>query len=237
MLIASNELKKQAIEKSGVQDLFETSFWYNFAYTDYGGTFWDKVCIAYFKQNFPDNFVFENCGWNGENGILFNTPEDTNLVEDFREATENYLLGYGNLEELYTEMEWEQTKGDFKWFLDDLQRDYFIKAGSLDFLLDNYFGYFPMYPNGLDFCYSYLETDLKKENLIFPLYGNDLFESLFLMFPDNLEEEMSKENNIICPNHDIDIEELEFDTQEIEEFFGCHFSINQYNDFCVNWNE
>lgn len=241
-MYASNELKQKAIEKSGVSNLFETSFWYNFAYTDYGGTFFDKVCIAYFRENCPDNFVSEKTGWRGENGILFNTPDDTNLVEDFREATANYLLGYGNLEEFYYEMQWEQTEKDFECFLEDLKRDYFVKSGTLNYLLDNYSGYFSMQANSLDFCYSKLEKDLKKENWIFPLHGNELFESLSLMFPSDLEEEMAKENNIICPyqhlkQNDMDIEEMEFDIQDIEKFFGCFFSVNQYNDFCVNWNE
>lgn len=240
MLIATENLKEQAIEKSGIENLFETNFWYNFAYTDYGGDFWDKVCIRYFRENYPDNFVHEVCGWNGENGILFNTQDNTNLVEDFREATEKYLLGFGDLESFYSEIEYEQTEQSFKYFLEDTQRDYFVKAKTLDYLVDHYMGDFSMLPNDLDFCHEDLQKNLLEENLIFNLYGNDLFETLIVLF-DDVETELSKENNILCSNLHLpvyeDVEQFEFDLQDIENFFGCTFSVNQYNDFCVNWNE
>lgn len=44
----------------------------NFAYTDYGGSFLDKVIISYFlerrslyKEYYPENIVHEEASWNG----------------------------------------------------------------------------------------------------------------------------------------------------------------------------
>lgn len=37
----------------------------NFAYTDYGGLFLDKVIIYY-----PENIVHEETSWNGENAFI-----------------------------------------------------------------------------------------------------------------------------------------------------------------------
>lgn len=236
-MYATEELKKQAIQKSGVSNLFETKFWYNFAYTNYGGTFFDKVCIAYFRENFPDNFVSEKTGWGGENGILFNTPDDTNLVEDFREVTANYPLGYGNLEEFYCEMEWEQTEKDFKWFLEDLQGNYFVKAGTLDYLMDNYFAYYSMEANELNLHYSELEKILLEENLIFLRYGNEFLEDLLLWFSDkHLEDELKKKKNLLlerASNFDQLSNYSPSDIETVEEFFECIFSMEDY-DLYVN---
>lgn len=42
----------------------------NFAYTDYGGSFLDKVVISYFKKYYPENIVYERTSWNGENAFI-----------------------------------------------------------------------------------------------------------------------------------------------------------------------
>lgn len=239
-MYATEELKEKAIAQSGLPNLFETNFWVNFAYTDYGGTFFDKVCIEYFERNFPNNFVSEVVGWNGKNGVLFNTSEDTNLVEDFREKTGNYLLGFADLEDFYSQMEYEQTTKDFEWFLEDLQREYFVKKDTLDFLLENYSGHFEMQPNGLDFCYSDLEKELKEENLIFSRYGNDFLEDLLVIFEDKqLETELSKENNILFESIEYNFyfagKYLSEDLKSIENFFSCTFYLHDNGNFCVNW--
>lgn len=43
----------------------------NFAYTDYSGSFLDKVIISYFKEYYPENIVHEEASWNGENAFIF----------------------------------------------------------------------------------------------------------------------------------------------------------------------
>lgn len=42
----------------------------NFAYTDYGGSFLDKVIISYFKEYYQENIVHEKTSWNGENAFI-----------------------------------------------------------------------------------------------------------------------------------------------------------------------
>ena len=48
----------------------------HFGYTDYGGTFMDKVGIAYFKKNYPKNILSEKSGYNGENAFVFGEVAD-----------------------------------------------------------------------------------------------------------------------------------------------------------------
>ena len=43
----------------------------NFAYTDYGVSFLDKVIISYFKEYYQENIVHEKTSWNGENAFSF----------------------------------------------------------------------------------------------------------------------------------------------------------------------
>ena len=57
-----NELKEKIKENDTI---------INFAYTDYGGDFFDKVCIKYFSEKYPNNIVKENTSYYGENAFIF----------------------------------------------------------------------------------------------------------------------------------------------------------------------
>jgi hypothetical protein len=72
----------------------------NFAYTDYGGDFFDKVCIEYFKENYPDNIVYEETCYYGQNAVIYGK-----VASDFLKETESYLLGFENIEEFFSELE------------------------------------------------------------------------------------------------------------------------------------
>lgn len=50
--VASKSLVQEAQEK-------HSDIYLNFAYTDYGGSFLDKVIISYFKEYYPGNIVHE----------------------------------------------------------------------------------------------------------------------------------------------------------------------------------
>lgn len=89
------ELKELAKSK-------QSDIYINFAYTDYGGDFFDRVAIAYFKENHPDNIVYESTSWNGENAYIFGE-----IAKEFKEATDNYLLGFEDIEDYYYEKEQE----------------------------------------------------------------------------------------------------------------------------------
>lgn len=50
--VASESLVQEAKEK-------HSNIYLNFSYTNYGGSFLDKVIISYFKEYYPENIVHE----------------------------------------------------------------------------------------------------------------------------------------------------------------------------------
>jgi len=155
-IISTPELKIEVGEKINEGDLVV-----GFTYTDYGGDFYDKVCVEYFAKNYPDNFVWEHTMWNGKNGILFG-----DVVKDFKEVTERYLLGFEDLEEFYYEMERNVEHNDFTRFLDDIKREYKIFDGCMEWLIDNRSGHYNVLTTGLDFSEQDLIETLINEKLI-----------------------------------------------------------------------
>lgn len=61
--VASESLLQEAKDK-------HSDIYLNFAYTDYGGSFLDKVIISYFKEYYPENIVHEKTSHNGENAFI-----------------------------------------------------------------------------------------------------------------------------------------------------------------------
>lgn len=156
----------------------------NLAYTDYGGTFFDKVAIEYFKKYYPNNIIYESTNWNGQNAVLYG-----NIVHEFLKEYENYILGFENIEEFYSSMEWELYQNDFEYFLKDIQGKYLFNFDDvLDYLMENKQGYYNIYPNMIDFNLEDLIEELLKENLIF---NED--ESLLYAFINNgIEENIAR---------------------------------------------
>lgn len=66
------------------------------SYTNYGGTYLEKVFIQYLKENHPDNILIENTIYSGENAIVFGY-----IVDDIIEASKDYPLGYEDFEDYY----------------------------------------------------------------------------------------------------------------------------------------
>lgn len=93
--IASESLVQEAKSK-------HSNIYLNFAYTDYGGSFLDKVVISYFKKYYPENIVYERTSWNGENAFILG--ESAKELYDF--IKNGYILGFDCLEQYYTEMEY-----------------------------------------------------------------------------------------------------------------------------------
>jgi hypothetical protein len=86
-----------------------------FAYTDYGGSFLDKVIISYFKEYYPENIVCEITSWNGENALLFGEP-----AKDLYYFMENGdLFGFDNLGQYYTEMEYNMITEATQEYIDE----------------------------------------------------------------------------------------------------------------------
>lgn len=87
----------------------------NFAYTDYGGSFLDKVVISYFKKYYPENIVYERTSWNGENAFIFGEP----AKELYNLMKVDNVLEFDDLEDYYTEMEYNMITEEAQQYIDD----------------------------------------------------------------------------------------------------------------------
>lgn len=145
---ASDDLLNELLSKKGNTDTVV-----NFAYTDYGGDFFDKVAIEFFTEKYQENIVWEYTSYSGKNAFLFGE-----VAKEFLEATDNYLLGFDNIEEYYSNKEYQQETEDFQRFLNDIEmyHGYKINPDALDYLLENRSGYYRITTQGLD----YSESDL-----------------------------------------------------------------------------
>jgi hypothetical protein len=159
-LIASAELIHYATAKMKEGDADKVL---NFAYTDYGGDFFDKVAIEYFEEEYPDNIVVENTMYSGKNAIVFGEP-----AREFAEASERYLLGFEGIEDFYYQKQYEQEREDFERFLEDMEKynNYKASPEAINWLMENKSGYYTILPSGLDYSESDLEEELVNEGLL-----------------------------------------------------------------------
>lgn len=136
--VASESLVQEAKEK-------HSNIYLNFAYTDYGGSFLDKVIISYFKEYYQENIVHEKTSWNGENAFIFGEP-----------AKELYeLIIAGNyLEQYYTEMEYGMITAEAQQYIND--------NGLDNELYDIVCDYSYPEPNYLDYSENDLNYFLQK---------------------------------------------------------------------------
>ena len=161
---ASDELKDELKDKLGIKtNSLGDNVVISFAYTDYGGDFLDKVAIRYFEENYPENTIVENAGYNGQNAYVFGEP-----AQEWIDTTDDYPLGFENIEDLYYEMQNEAEYESYEYFLDDLERDDYVfdKDEVINWLMENKGGYYSMTTQGLDFSSSDLTDELFAEGLI-----------------------------------------------------------------------
>lgn len=141
----------------------------NFAYTDYGGDVFDIVGIKFFSEKYPDNIIKEYTGWNGENAVVFNTPDNPMLVQSFFEAIDDYLLGFEDIEETFWEVEDKFFEEFVTFVLTDMLSDYEFDKDKVDeWLHEEKMGYYNVTTQGIDFCSSSLEKEMLEANLITP---------------------------------------------------------------------
>ena len=137
----------------------------NFAYTDYGGDFFDKVCIAYFSEVHPESIVKENTGWSGENAFIFGE-----IAAEFKEVTDSYLLGFENIEELYYTMENDTRKEGIEFFIKDIDTDKFTVSEEIPTEFYEWVeGYCNVLQSGLDYCESDMIEKAIETGLITPI--------------------------------------------------------------------
>jgi hypothetical protein len=119
----------------------------NFAYTDYGGDFFDKMIIRYFKENHPESIVLETTGWNGENAFIFGE-----LAKQLSESMESYLLGFEDTESFFSEMENEVRNEGIEYFKSGIDTDKFTVSEEIpDEFIEWVAGYCNVLNSGLDY--------------------------------------------------------------------------------------
>ena len=121
----------------------------NVAYTDYGGSFFDKILIEYFETNFSENIVSELTSWGGKNAFIFG-----DLAVELITETNNYLLGFRDLEDFHSQKEIDEYEN---------AANEFIKYNSeyseyKDAILDYFYECAHIETFGVDYC----ESDLKE---------------------------------------------------------------------------
>lgn len=126
----------------------------NFAYTSYGGSFLDKVIISYFKENYPENIVYEKTSWEGENAFIFGEPAKE--LYDF--IKNGYILGFDCLEQYYTEMEYNMITEEAQRYINDNGLGNELHDIVCEWLIDNS----RVEPNFVDYSEVELNEYLQK---------------------------------------------------------------------------
>jgi len=133
-----------------------------FAYTNYGGSIIDKYAIEYFLENYPRNIVVEETSYNGKNAFVFGKP-----AKEWMEQSDDYILGFDDFESYYYEKENEDFMQGINFFIQDLKRNYsFNEEEVRDSLQEEFYGYFNVSPDGLDYNEQTMIDYLNKEGLI-----------------------------------------------------------------------
>lgn len=126
----------------------------NFAYTDYGGSFLDKVIISYFKEYYQENIVHEKTSWNGENAFIFGEP----AKELYELIIAGNILDFYYLGQYYTEMEYGMITAEAQQYINDNGLDNELYDIVCDWLSENSYPE----PNYLDYSENDLNYFLQK---------------------------------------------------------------------------
>lgn len=128
--VASESLVQEAKDK-------HSDIYLNFAYSNYGGSFLDKVIISYLKEYYPENIVHERTSWNGENAFIFGEP----AKELYNLMKVDNVLGIDDLEDYYTEMEYNMITEEAQQYIEDnglsnelydIVREWLVDNGSIE---------------------------------------------------------------------------------------------------------
>ena len=149
--VASESLLQEAKDK-------HSDIYLNFAYTDYGGSFLDKVVISYFKKYYPENIVYERTSWNGENAFIFGEPAKE--LYDF--IKNGYILGFDCLGQYCTEMEYNVITEEAQRYINDNGLDNELYDIVCEWLIENSH----IEPNFLDYSGIDLNEYLQKNGYL-----------------------------------------------------------------------
>lgn len=145
--VASESLVQEA--KSKHSDIY-----LNFAYTSYGGSFLDKVIISYFKENYPENIVYEKTSWKGENAFIFGEP----AKELYELIIAGNILDFYYLGQYYTETKYNIIADTAQQYINDNGLDNELYDIVCDWLSENSYPE----PNYLDYSENDLNDFLQK---------------------------------------------------------------------------
>jgi len=170
---ASRELRQKVVELLGKKSQNKVL---NLAYTDYGGTILDKVLIKYYKTHYPKRTWAEDAPFFGENAFVYITPREEAELKKYPFPDEEARA-------IFEEIDMEYFLEAIEDVIDEL---YEINRTTMityefdeeevkEWLMENKFGYYPIYPWGIDINFAKLELELlcagvikkvKKVNLI-----------------------------------------------------------------------
>lgn len=146
--VASESLLQEAKDK-------HSDIYLNFAYTDYGGSFSDKVIISYFKEYYPENIVHEKTSWNGENAFIFGEPAKE--LYDFIKNGD--ILCFDYLGQYYTETKYNMITAEAQQYINDNGLDNDLYDIVCEWLIENSH----IEPNFLDYSEIDLNEYLQKK--------------------------------------------------------------------------
>ena len=129
----SNELKDKV--KETLLDSKSKNY-VNLAFTDYGGTYFDKVMIAYLEKNHKqsDDFFVESTCYFGKNCYVTGS-----LAKRIIRETETYLLGFEEVEDFFGEFEYLELYDTVNDYLKDKELDDNTKHSIINEIIDNGF--------------------------------------------------------------------------------------------------
>lgn len=126
----------------------------NFAYTDYGGSFLDKVIISYFKEYYQEDIVHEKTSWNGGNAFVFGEP----AKELYELIIAGNILGFYYLGQYYTETKYNIIADTAQQYINDNGPDNELYDIVCDWLSENSYPE----PDYLDYSENDLNDFLQK---------------------------------------------------------------------------
>lgn len=126
----------------------------NFANTSYGGSFLDKVIISYFKENYPENIVYERTSWKGENAFAFGEP----AKKLYELIIAGNILDFYYLGQYYTETKYNIIADTAQQYINDNGLDNELYDIVCDWLSENSYPE----PNYLDYSENDLNDFLQK---------------------------------------------------------------------------
>lgn len=110
--------REEDIKELRAQGLKDTDIIVNFAYTDYGGNFIDNVFIEYFENKNSHCFKVQDTVYYGKNAILWGKE-----AQEVKAQSQNYILGYEDIENFYLQKENEAVDKGIIDFLGDYKKE------------------------------------------------------------------------------------------------------------------